>query len=310
MSDPRPVDVDASYRMCDVLARRKARNFYYGFMLLPRARRLALSAMYAYFRACDDIADGDGTPAERGLALQAWRQTTHDALGTDAAVREAALAANPILVAFRDAVERYAIPIRCFLDLLDGAVMDLDTVAYETFDDLYRYCYRVASTVGLVCVHVFGFDGSAEALQMAEWCGIGFQITNILRDVEEDAGLGRIYLPQEDLRRYGISGDEVRRGTSDVRFRGLMAFEAARARDFYERSADLAGHVLAESRPALAALVSIYRRLLDKIEKEDYRVYGRRVSLSKGEKLGLLARAFLMSRLPGWATAGVRSRRS
>jgi len=282
--------LEASYRHCDTVAKRQARNFYYGFRLLPRPRRLALSAMYAFFRACDDIADGPGTVEEKDAALRSWRSTMDAALGDDP---DEALRSSEVFPAFRDAVKRYAIPAKCFHDLLDGARMDLDTFTYETFDDLYRYCYRVASTVGLVCVHVFGFDGADDSLKMAEWCGIGFQLTNIMRDIEEDATLGRIYLPQEDLRGFGVSSDDLRRGVCDERFVSLMRFQAERAREFYARSAGLTARLSPESRGAFEAMVGIYRGLLEKIVREEFRVFGRRVSLSKSHKIGLLLKAFL-----------------
>ncbi|MBM3462575.1 MAG: squalene/phytoene synthase family protein [Armatimonadetes bacterium] len=288
--DP-PLSLEASYHLCDGIAREKARNFYYGFRLLERPRRLALSAVYAFFRAVDDVADGEASAAIRARGLNGWRDRL------DAALREDpyALAAAPELPALCDAVRRYAIPVKCFHDLLDGAIMDLEVDRYETFEDLYGYCYRVASTVGLVCVHVFGFDGSDEALQMAEWCGIAFQLTNIMRDVEEDALLGRVYLPQEDLRRFGLRGDDLtgmQAGLMD-KFRGVMALEGARARSFYLRSAPLVDRIIPQSRGAFEAMAGIYRGLLDKIERERYAVFGRRVSLSKAAKIGLLLKGLL-----------------
>lgn len=283
------ISVDQSYRHCDHIARNKARNFYYGFMLLPRERRMALSAMYAFFRECDDISDEPGPPEEKRRGLEAWRRTLDHAL-------EGHVEGSLLFPAFRDAVMKYSIPPKYFHDLLDGTLMDLERDTYETFDDLYTYCYRVASTVGLVCLHIFGFDHTPEALQMGEWCGIAFQVTNILRDVEEDSRLGRIYLPQEDLRRFAVTPEELKAATPGHGFRSLMAFEAARAHDFYQKASALPTHIEPCSRSALCAMVSIYHRLLEKLEREDFHVFGRRVKLSKAEKLGLLARAFLRGR--------------
>lgn len=282
-------DLAQSYRICDQIARTKARNFYYGFMLLPRERRHALSVMYAFFRACDDYSDEAGTTEEKRRALDEWRGKLQSAY--DEPARAASL--GPIFPAFADAVARYGIPARYFHDLLDGTLADLEKFTYDTFEETYGYCYRVASTVGLVCVHIFGFDGTQEALQMAEWCGIAFQLTNIMRDVEEDVHLGRIYLPQEDLRRFDLTGEDLARATQDGRFDRLMAFEAARAHDYYDRSAPLLDHIDPVSRAGFAAMVTIYRSLLRKIEREQFRVYGRRVKLSTTEKLKLLAHAFL-----------------
>jgi phytoene synthase len=294
-----PILLPASYRLCNDLARQKAKNFYYGFMLLPRERRLAMSAMYAWFRACDDITDEAGTLPEQQQALEHWRQLTSRAL------LDGDVALHPIFPAFCDAVQKYRIPHQVFWDMLAGSQMDLEVQRYQTFEQLYRYCYCVASTVGLVCIHIFGFDGSRRAQQLAEWCGIAFQLTNILRDVEEDAGMGRTYLPRQDLERFGLSADELNAPTHadtfDARFKSLMRFEVERARSYYVQAEPLLAHIYPESRPAFSAMVDIYRSLLDKIESEDFRVYGRRVKLSKGQKLGLLARAL-------WRGKGLRAR--
>jgi len=282
-------DLAQSYRCCEQIARTKARNFYYGFMLLPRERRRALSVMYAFFRACDDYSDEAGTVEAKRRALNEWRgklQAVYDDPSS-------APSQGPIFPAFSDATRRFEVPARYFHELLDGTLMDLDTFSYETFDDLYAYCYRVASTVGLVCVHIFGFDGSPLAMQMAEWCGIAFQLTNIMRDVEEDVKLGRVYLPQEDLRRFSLTSADLAKSVQGENFRQLMAFEAQRAHDYYDRSTPLLECINAESRAGFAAMVTIYRNLLCKIEREQFRVHGRRVKLSGGEKLMLLAKAYL-----------------
>lgn len=293
-------DLAQSYRHCDQIARTQARNFYYGFRLLPRQRRDALSAIYAFFRACDDYSDEAGTPEEKRKALESWRASL------DLVISDPSRAATlgPTWPAFSDAVRRYAIPPRYFHELLDGTMTDLEKTTYQTFDELYRYCYCVASTVGLVCVHVFGFDGSDEALQMAEWCGIAFQLTNILRDVDEDARLGRIYLPLNDVARFGLTEAHLTQPPDDERFRRLMAFEAERARDYYARSAPLVAHIDPASRAGFAALVAIYRTLLEKIASEQFRVHGRRIRLSAATKVMLLIRAFITAGRPPHAGQG------
>lgn len=282
-------DLAESYQYCDHVARTQARNFYYGFRLLPRARRDALSAIYAFFRACDDYSDEAGSIEEKRAALDRWRAMLAEAVAEPTSAGRL----GPIWLAFADAVRRYRIPERYFHELLDGTLTDLVKTTYDTFDELYQYCYRVASTVGLVCVHIFGFDGAASSLEMAEWCGIAFQLTNILRDVEEDARLGRIYLPADDLTRFGLTPDDLIQPPGDDRFHRMMAFEAARARDYYARSAPLRERIDAESRAGFSALVLIYHSLLDKIEREQFRVHGRRIKLSVASKLLLLVKAYL-----------------
>ena len=286
---PHSTALAESYRHCDHIARTQARNFYYGFRLLPRQRRDALSAIYAFFRACDDYSDEAGTVDEKRAALDRWRGFLDQAVADPACAETL----GPIWPAFSDAIRRYAIPPRYFHELLDGTLTDLVKTTYDTFDELYGYCYRVASTVGLVCVHVFGFDGQEDTLQMAEWCGIAFQLTNILRDVEEDARLGRVYLPAEDLARFGLTASDLVTPPADDRFRNMMAFEAARARDYYARSAPLRDRVDPASRAGFSALVLIYHSLLDKIEREQFRVHGRRIRLSTARKVMLLVRALL-----------------
>lgn len=287
-----------SYRHCEHIARTQARNFYYGFMLLPPPRRQALSAMYAFFRTCDDYSDEDGSPEARRAALEGWRQRL------DAVVADPASAAQlgPIFPAFSDAITRYKIPPRYFHELLEGTLLDQEKSTYATFDELYEYCYRVASTVGLVCVHIFGFDGSEHALRMAEWCGIAFQLTNIIRDVEEDARLGRVYLPQEDLNRFGISAEDLHcmLGPIDThppevtaRMREMLAFEADRAERYYTASAPLIDRITQESHAGFAAMVAIYHSLLRKIQARGYGVFGRRVKLSTAAKIRLLLSAYV-----------------
>lgn len=273
-----------SYKHCKKVTREQAKNFYYGIRLLPAERRDALCAIYAFFRYCDDLSDDDqkGDPARM---LAAWR----------AALVSEDIDSSPILPAFRDAVARYEVPQRYFVELIQGAEMDLSITRYATWDDLYGYCYRVASTVGLVCVHVFGFDQSSEALKMAEERGIAFQLTNILRDVSEDAGRGRIYLPQEDLARFGVSAEALLAGAPEAGFADLIRFEAARARQYYDRSAPLVERVDRVSRPALAAMTNIYRGLLDKIDKLGADVLHRRAKLSLVEKLAAAGKSLVTS---------------
>ena len=277
------ISLEESYRQCEEITRERAQNFFFGIRLLPQERRSSLCAAYAFFRTCDDISDGDIEVADRSKALEAWASN----IDPDAAHPIEVEAARNLLPAFHDTVRRYKIPLEYFHDLVRGSQDDLVKHRYSSFDDLYQYCYRVASTVGLVCLHVFGFDGSPEALKQAEHRGIAFQLTNILRDVAEDISLGRIYLPLEDLARFGIDPEELVKGTPGPGFADIVQFEVERARKFYELSDGLRDHVDPVSRPSLQAMTAIYRQLLEKVAALGPGVLKTRASLSKMEKLKL-----------------------
>lgn len=275
-----------SYRHCRDLTRTRAKNFYYGIRLLPEPRRNALCAVYAFFRYCDDVSDDELASGDRAELLARWRA---------AADPESSEDASPLLPAFHDAVQRYEIPLIYFHELIEGAEADLRVDRYPTFEDLYGYCYRVASTVGLVCIHVFGFDGSPEALQQAEHRGIAFQLTNILRDVKEDADRGRIYLPLEDLERFGVSPDDLLAGRPGAAFGALLRFEVERARDYYERSEPLVERIEAASRSSLLAMTRIYRGLLERIDDLGPQVLHQRARLSTVEKVKLAGKGLIES---------------
>jgi phytoene synthase len=276
------VSVEESYRLCCRLARRTAKNFYYSFLVMPRAKREAMCAIYAFMRHSDDIADGAANPAVATASLRQWRVTV------DAALNGAA-ATDPSLPALADTVRRYRIEARHFHELLDGAEMDQKVTRYETFEELYRYCYHVASVVGLIVLPVFGAKDDA-ARGPAEACGIAFQLTNILRDVKEDAGMGRIYLPLEDLRRFGVQEDDILGSRATPQFVELMKFEATRAREFYAKAQPLLGMIGPDSRGTLAVMMGIYGGILDKIEERNYAVFDGRVRLSTAEKLWIVAK--------------------
>lgn len=283
----RPAAVEKSYRYCRDIARRRAKNFYYSFLLLDKPRRDAMCAIYAFMRECDDLSDdptADKSKLPERVAM--WRMELNHALA-------GSVESNPIWPAFRDAVERYSIPHRFFHEMIDGITSDLEARQIQTYDELYTYCYQVASVVGMTVVHIFGFQ-SVKALLLAEKCGIAFQLTNILRDVREDALLGRVYLPREDLRRFGVSAEQLQSGTEDQSFRDLMRFEADRAREYYAESAPLLNLVQPKSRRSLWALREIYMRLLASIEHANYSVLSHRISVPTHTKLGLLVRAFLI----------------
>jgi phytoene synthase len=205
-----------------------------------------------------------------------------------------------ILPAFHDTVRKYKIPARYFHELIDGTEMDLTKTRYETFAELHQYCYRVASVVGFVCIHVWGFnEADGRALQYAEDCGIAFQLTNILRDVREDADRDRIYLPQEDIRRFGVTEVELKRGGMSPGFKQMMQFEVERAKEYYARAERLTPLVHAAGRPTLRIMMNIYRGILENIERNNYDVHSRRARVSTPRKLGIVADAWLKSLLPG-----------
>ncbi len=276
------VTVAASYEWCEQIARSRARNFYYSFLLLSKPQRNAMCAIYAFMRYCDDLSD-DETLADRAAEIGKWRADLERALAGETSMH----AGWP---AFHDAVTRYKIPHAYFFDMIEGVSADVVPQTIETFDELYRYCYRVASVVGLTIIHIFGFD-DPRALLLAEKCGIAFQLTNILRDVKEDAGLGRTYLPAEDLRRFGIKAIEA-----SPPFFQMMAFQGDRARAYYHESAPLLDLVHKQSRRSLWALITVYATLLDRIKSSGYDVLSQRVSLPTWQKLWILVRAFTVGR--------------
>jgi phytoene synthase len=282
-----PLSLAASYRHCRNIARKRAKNFYFSFLLLKKPQRDAMCAIYAFMRHCDDLSDD---PVSRDKAklqqsIRIWRLELDRALHGD-------YMDNPIWPAFHDTVQRYRIPHRFFHEMIDGITSDLEPRQMETFDDLYRYCYQVASVVGLSVIHIFGFR-SVRALLLAEKCGVAFQLTNILRDVREDALAGRVYLPAEDLSRFHVSVEQLRSGCEDERFRELMRFEASRARDYYADSEALLDLTDSKSRRSLWALREIYVRLLKKMERANYDVLRKRIAVSKRTKMALLFRAFV-----------------
>lgn len=276
-----------SYAYCRTVAKQRAKNFYYSFLLLPKVKREAMCAVYAFMRYCDDLSDEPTVEGAEPLraALAQWRQDLTSAL-------EGGLPDHPVWPAFVDTVQRYHIPHQYFYDMVDGVTSDLEKVRIGTFEELYQYCYRVASVVGLTIIHIFGFE-SRSALQLAEKCGIAFQLTNILRDVREDAERGRIYLPEEDLRRFAVDPERLGRDGRQENFIELMKFQARRARDYYNQSLPLVGLVDRSSRSSLWALIEIYSRLLDRIEDSNYDVIEQRIRLSNWEKLGILLQAKL-----------------
>jgi phytoene synthase len=271
--------VEESYTWCEGVARSQAKNFYYSFLLLSKPQRRAMCAIYAFMRYCDDLSDDEAVP-DRAGAIARWRWDLDAALAGHAGD-------HSIWPAFIDAVTHYQIPHRYFRDIIAGISSDLQPRRIQTFDELYDYCYHVASVVGLAIIHIFGFESKA-ALPLAEKCGIAFQLTNILRDVREDAGKDRVYLPAEDFARFGVSPETFEPRES---FLALMSFEAERAREYYRESAPLVALIDARSRGSMRALIGIYSRLLDRIVASNYDVFARRIRVPAWEKLWVLMRS-------------------
>jgi len=298
---PSESQLAVAYSVCRGIARSAAKNFYYAFLVLPRPKRQALCAVYAFMRRCDDIADDETlTREERRRKLALWLDAFHRASA-------GAASDDPVLLALTDAQSRYDIRVGLLDQLAYGTAMDLAnfeelapspdgspviSVHYQTFEALREYCYQVASVVGLVCIRVFGYrDPAAEGL--AEDLGLAFQLTNIIRDVKEDADAGRIYVPEQDLSRFGVTAEQLRRGTNPGLLRRLLEFEAERAREFYKAGNQLIELVDEDSQPGLWVLLTIYRSLLEKIAARQYDVFTGKVSLTTTEKLRILLKGWM-----------------
>lgn len=278
---------EESFAHCRKVAKSRARNFYYSFTLLPRAERDAMCAIYAFMRRSDDITDNDAEPVQvRREQLIEWRDKLADAL--QGGQRE-----DRILPAFSETVHRYEIPQEYFFELIAGMESDLLDPLYGTFDDLYRYCYQAAAVVGMATIHVFGFE-SPHALPLAEKCGIAFQLTNIMRDVREDARLGRVYFPETELRDFGMDRRDLLEGAvgqSEERFQSFMEFQWSRAANYYDQAFPLVSMVSSRNRPALWAMVAIYRELLGRIRRSGFGVLDERIGLSVWSKLWIVTKA-------------------
>lgn len=294
------LDVQSSYEVCHRVAREAHSNFYPAFFLLPKPKRDGIVALYAFMRCVDDVSDEGEDLASKQRGLAKWRAALDQAItGQEQVVDGSAAMASPfaslkgaakILPALVDTIERYKMPTRYLHDLISGAEMDLTIRSYSSFERLREYCYRVAGTVGLTCTHIFGFH-DFRALDLAEKLGLAFQLTNILRDVHEDYGLGRVYLPEEDLAHYRVNREDLGRNEASLGVRELLRFEAERAWSFYEEGARLMSMIEEDSRGTLWLLVHTYSSLLARIEATDFAVFSKRVRLSKAEKLKLIAKA-------------------
>ncbi|MGQ9601955.1 MAG: phytoene/squalene synthase family protein [Candidatus Bipolaricaulia bacterium] len=271
-------ELRAAYRHCQAETRAKAKNFYWAFVTLPRAKRAAIYAVYALLRRWDDLVDSDLLPEEKLQMLKAQREVIRSICD------EETPPPDPLLLAVSEAISRYRIPHRYFEDVLAGIELDLRKRRYRNFEELREYCYGVAGAVGLISLEIFGYHDS-KAREHAVDLGIAMQLVNILRDIKEDLERDRIYLPQEELERFGYSEGELRLGLINDNFRELMGFQVARAREYFARGRKLLGYLPYSSRACPAVLAGLYERLLDRIEARGYDVFNGRISLSPWEKL-------------------------
>ena len=282
-------DLELAYDHCQRVAQEHARNFYYAFRTLPRGKRRAVYAAYAFCRLCDDIADDDIPTEEKESGFARVRGLLAES--------QNGRSVDPVFVALVDASRSFGIPARYFDQVIEGVEMDLTLNRFQNFEELRGYCYKVASVVGLICLEVFGYDDD-RAKEYAVDLGIAMQLTNILRDVKEDAERGRIYIPLDDMESFGYTERELMAGVVNGPFRKLMAFQAARARRYFESGTNLHSLVHPESRACPALLSRVYSTILDRIESSGFDVFARRIGLSTRDKLFLTARLWAGSLIP------------
>jgi 15-cis-phytoene synthase len=294
------VTIAEAYAVCGAIAQREAKNFYYSFRVLPEHKRNAMCAVYAFMRRADDIADDEAMPmAERRKVMAQWVESWRTA-------RRSGISSDPVFLALNDTQKRFGISDKLLEELVQGTTMDLEPrfekgnelQTYATFDDLYRYCYLVASVVGLVCIRIFGYT-DLRAEKLAEETGVAFQLTNILRDVKEDVERGRIYLPLDLLHEFGVTDDRVKMlaagNAMEPNERAMLLALGAKAEAYYSSADRLLPLIDADSRAALWVLVTIYHRLLTKITQADGDVFTKRISVSTPAKLAILAQGAALS---------------
>ena len=282
-------ELELAYVHCQQLTRREAKNFYYAFVTLPLEKRKAIYAAYAFCRHCDDSVDEAASPEDKLSALTDLRSSLAQAYRGQAP--------TPTFLALADAADRYSIPEDYFQEIIQGVESDLVKTRYQNFDELRQYCYRVASVVGLVCLQIFQYRDDA-AREYAVDLGLAMQLTNIMRDVKEDWSMGRVYLPQDEMARFGYTEEQLEAGVRNDAFVQLLRFQGERAREYFRSGFRLLPYLSRRSRACPAVLGAIYSRVLDRIEASGYDVLGeQRIALSTGEKARITARAWLASTL-------------
>ena len=283
------VSLSNAYEECRLITKREAKNFYYAFLTLPAAKRRAIYAAYAFCRHCDDAVDEVASLDDKQATL--LQITTR----LDEAYR--GQPQGPVFTALVHTARTWEIPQSYFQDVIRGVEMDLTNNRYHTFEDLRLYCYRVASVVGLICLQIFGYS-HPRAKDYAVDLGLAMQLTNILRDVQEDLARDRIYLPQEELHRFGYSEQELKKEVRNDAQRRLIAFQVERAQSLFQSGAKVLPYLSPRSRACPAVLAAIYTRILRRIPSNDYNVFGGRISLSGPEKLLVMTTTWLKSFLP------------
>lgn len=291
------LSLEKAYKYCENVTKIHAKSFYFAAKFLPKDKQRPIYALYALCRHVDDEIDEiteESSETEAIEAVERWRAELENIY--DLVEREKPLppekAQNPVFLAWHDLLKKYKIPLNLPLELMKGVLMDTRIKRYETFDELYVYCYRVASTVGLMSSEIFGYTGGQQTLDYAEALGIAMQLTNILRDVGEDAEMGRIYLPQEDLRKFDITEDRIFSWQFDDKFAELMKFEIGRARAYYSKAEKGIPFLSGETRFTVLLALRLYAKILDEIERLDYNVFKSRAHTTKAQKLLTIPRVW------------------
>lgn len=283
------IDVELGYRESREITRREAKNFYYAFLTLPQERRRAIYVAYAFCRYCDDAVDTAESADQKMTTLQELHASLSDAY--------TGRTGEPLFLALADVADRYDIPEEYFKQVIYGVESDLTKVRYQNFEELRSYCYQVASVVGLICLQIFGYKDNS-AREYAVDLGLAMQLTNIARDVREDLGLGRIYLPQDEIAKFGYSEEALEAGIVNEPFINLMRFQAQRARSYFDSGFKLLPYLSPRSRACPAVMGQLYSKVLQRIEAAEFDVFHHRIGLSKAEKLRVTAQTWFTSMLP------------
>ena len=285
-SQPSTAQLAEAYEECKQVTRREARNFYFAFLTLPARQREAIYVAYTFCRYCDDSVDAEGTTEEKMARIANLRHMLEESYQ--------GRSKEPVFIALADVAARYAIPQDYFQEVLNGVESDLVKTRYANFEELRAYCYQVASVIGLICIRIFGTRGENEAQTGAIDLGLAMQLTNICRDIREDWEFGRVYLPQDEMERFGVTETDLANGVVNEPFANLLRFQIQRAREYFASGRRLLPYLPRRSRACPAALGFIYGGVLDRIESAGFDVYSERIGLSSRSKIALMAKAWLV----------------